>query len=51
MFVGKFYPSGCGGASASVGWGEGTGYSVNVAWNGPGVGDSEKLAVFMFATL
>lgn len=34
------------GASSQVGRAAGTGFTVNVAWNGPRVGDAEYLAAW-----
>ncbi|KAM5290542.1 protein deacetylase HDAC6 isoform 2-T6 [Glossophaga mutica] len=43
---GTFFPMGDEGASNQVGRSAGTGFTVNVAWNGPRVGDSEYLAAW-----
>ncbi|XP_053526603.1 histone deacetylase 6 isoform X2 [Artibeus jamaicensis] len=43
---GTFFPMGDKGASSQVGRSAGTGFTVNVAWNGPRVGDSEYLAAW-----
>lgn len=34
------------GASNQVGWAAGMGFTVNVAWNGPRMGDAEYLAAW-----
>ncbi|XP_036918326.1 histone deacetylase 6 isoform X2 [Sturnira hondurensis] len=43
---GTFFPMGIEGASNQVGRSAGTGFTVNVAWNGPRVGDAEYLAAW-----
>ncbi|XP_012923677.1 histone deacetylase 6 isoform X2 [Heterocephalus glaber] len=43
---GTFFPMGDEGASSQVGKAAGTGFTVNVAWNGPRVGDAEYLAAW-----
>lgn len=43
---GTFFPMGDEGASNQVGRAAGTGFTVNVAWNGPRMGDSEYLAAW-----
>ncbi|XP_028378191.1 histone deacetylase 6 isoform X2 [Phyllostomus discolor] len=43
---GTFFPMGDEGASNQVGRSAGTGFTVNVAWNGPRMGDSEYLAAW-----
>ncbi|XP_013363619.1 PREDICTED: histone deacetylase 6 isoform X2 [Chinchilla lanigera] len=43
---GTFFPMGDEGASSQVGRAAGTGFTVNVAWNGPRVGDAEYLAAW-----
>ncbi|XP_024435840.2 histone deacetylase 6 isoform X1 [Desmodus rotundus] len=43
---GTFFPMGDEGTSNQVGRSAGTGFTVNVAWNGPRVGDSEYLAAW-----
>ncbi|XP_010604661.1 histone deacetylase 6 isoform X3 [Fukomys damarensis] len=43
---GTFFPMGNEGASSQVGKAAGTGFTVNVTWNGPRVGDAEYLAAW-----
>ena len=43
---GTFFPMGDEGASSQVGQAAGTGFTVNVAWNGPRVGDADYLAAW-----
>ncbi|XP_036126798.1 histone deacetylase 6 isoform X1 [Molossus molossus] len=43
---GTFFPMGDEGASNQVGRAAGTGFTVNVAWNGPRMGDSEYLTAW-----
>nr|KAF6435552.1 histone deacetylase 6 [Rousettus aegyptiacus] len=43
---GTFFPMGDEGASNQVGWAAGMGFTVNVAWNGPRMGDAEYLAAW-----
>ncbi|XP_014318481.1 histone deacetylase 6 isoform X1 [Myotis lucifugus] len=43
---GTFFPMGDEGAPNQVGRAAGTGFTVNVAWNGPRMGDSEYLAAW-----
>ncbi|XP_006876753.1 PREDICTED: histone deacetylase 6 [Chrysochloris asiatica] len=43
---GTFFPMGNEGASSQTGHGPGMGYTVNVAWNGPRIGDSDYLAAW-----
>ncbi|XP_023573557.1 histone deacetylase 6 isoform X2 [Octodon degus] len=43
---GTFFPMGDEGASSQVGRAAGTGFTVNVAWNGPRVGDAEYLTAW-----
>jgi histone deacetylase 6 len=40
---GRFFPHSLDGAPEAVGAGPGEGFTVNVAWNGPGMGDGEYL--------
>uniref|UniRef100_A0A452R4V9 Protein deacetylase HDAC6 n=1 Tax=Ursus americanus TaxID=9643 RepID=A0A452R4V9_URSAM len=43
---GTFFPMGDEGASSQMGRAAGTGFTVNVAWNGPRVGDADYLAAW-----
>ncbi|XP_064430091.1 histone deacetylase 6 isoform X2 [Mirounga angustirostris] len=43
---GTFFPMGDEGASSQIGRATGTGFTVNVAWNGPRVGDADYLAAW-----
>nr|XP_035966801.1 histone deacetylase 6 isoform X2 [Halichoerus grypus] len=43
---GTFFPMGDEGASSQIGRAAGTGFTVNVAWNGPRVGDADYLAAW-----
>ncbi|XP_029785973.1 histone deacetylase 6 isoform X3 [Suricata suricatta] len=43
---GTFFPMGEEGASSQIGRAAGTGFTVNVAWNGPRVGDADYLAAW-----
>ncbi|XP_045851609.1 histone deacetylase 6 isoform X4 [Meles meles] len=43
---GTFFPMGDEGASCQTGRAAGTGFTVNVAWNGPRVGDADYLAAW-----
>lgn len=43
---GKFYPGTKYGGTDKVGEGEGEGYSVNIPWSQPGVGDSDYIYAF-----
>lgn len=43
---GTFFPVGNEGASTRVGKAVGTGFTVNVAWNGPRMGDADYLAAW-----
>ncbi|CAM9118438.1 unnamed protein product [Phaeothamnion confervicola] len=43
---GRFYPGSADAAPTAVGAGAGRGYTVNVAWDGPGMGDAEYLETF-----
>jgi histone deacetylase 6 len=43
---GTFFPMGDEGASSQIGRAEGTGFTVNVPWNGPRVGDADYLAAW-----
>ncbi|XP_004612981.1 histone deacetylase 6 isoform X3 [Sorex araneus] len=43
---GTFFPVGDEGSSSKVGRGDGAGYNINVAWNGPRMGDTEYLAAW-----
>ncbi|MCL7041832.1 hypothetical protein MKW94_006470 [Papaver nudicaule] len=43
---GKFYPSGKYGSHSMIGEGLGAGYTVNVPWEGAGVGDADYFAVW-----
>ncbi|XP_047620437.1 histone deacetylase 6 isoform X2 [Phacochoerus africanus] len=43
---GTFFPMGDEGASSQIGQAAGTGFTVNVAWNGPRMGDPEYLAAW-----
>ncbi|KAM5221436.1 histone deacetylase 6-like [Ctenodactylus gundi] len=44
---GTFFPMGDEGASSQIGRAEGTGFTVNVPWNGPRVGDADYLAAWL----
>ncbi|XP_007989808.2 histone deacetylase 6 [Chlorocebus sabaeus] len=43
---GTFFPMGDEGASSQIGRAAGTGFTVNVAWNGPRMGDADYLAAW-----
>ncbi|XP_069319113.1 histone deacetylase 6 isoform X1 [Eulemur rufifrons] len=43
---GTFFPMGDEGASSKIGRALGTGFTVNVAWNGPHMGDADYLAAW-----
>lgn len=43
---GTFFPMGDEGSSCQVGRGAGRGYNMNIAWNGPRMGDAEYLAAW-----
>ncbi|XP_040324906.1 protein deacetylase HDAC6 isoform X1 [Herpailurus yagouaroundi] len=43
---GTFFPMGEEGASSQIGRAAGTGFTVNVAWNGPRVGDTDYLTAW-----
>ncbi|XP_032114521.1 histone deacetylase 6 isoform X3 [Sapajus apella] len=43
---GTFFPMGDEGASSQTGRAAGTGFTVNVAWNGPRIGDADYLAAW-----
>ncbi|XP_078219311.1 protein deacetylase HDAC6 isoform X3 [Callithrix jacchus] len=43
---GTFFPMGDEGASSQIGRAAGTGFTVNVAWNGPRIGDADYLAAW-----
>ncbi|XP_032612766.1 histone deacetylase 6 isoform X1 [Hylobates moloch] len=43
---GTFFPMGDEGASSQIGQAAGTGFTVNVAWNGPRMGDTDYLAAW-----
>ncbi|KAM4818742.1 protein deacetylase HDAC6 isoform 2-T3 [Thomomys bottae] len=43
---GNFFPVGDEGSSSHVGLAEGMGFTVNVAWNGPRMGDADYLAAW-----
>uniref|UniRef100_A0A8C9DPM6 Protein deacetylase HDAC6 n=1 Tax=Prolemur simus TaxID=1328070 RepID=A0A8C9DPM6_PROSS len=43
---GTFFPMGDEGASSQIGRALGTGFTVNVAWNGPRMGDADYLAAW-----
>ncbi|XP_060039621.1 histone deacetylase 6 isoform X2 [Erinaceus europaeus] len=43
---GTFFPMGGEGASCQVGRGAGRGFNMNIAWNGPRMGDAEYLAAW-----
>ncbi|KAG8520800.1 Histone deacetylase 6, partial [Galemys pyrenaicus] len=43
---GTFFPMGDEGSSSQMGRAAGTGYTVNVAWNGPRVGDADYLTAW-----
>nr|XP_030702620.1 histone deacetylase 6 isoform X1 [Globicephala melas]XP_030702621.1 histone deacetylase 6 isoform X1 [Globicephala melas]XP_030702622.1 histone deacetylase 6 isoform X1 [Globicephala melas]XP_030702623.1 histone deacetylase 6 isoform X1 [Globicephala melas] len=43
---GAFFPMGDEGASSQIGQAAGTGYTVNVAWNGPRLGDADYLVAW-----
>ena len=43
---GTFFPMGNEGASTRIGKATGTGFTVNVAWNGPRMGDADYLAAW-----
>ncbi|XP_077002189.1 protein deacetylase HDAC6 isoform X2 [Tamandua tetradactyla] len=43
---GTFFPMGNEGASSQIGRSAGTGFTINVAWNGPRVGDADYLAAW-----
>ena len=45
---GSFYPGLPIADPHYVGKGKGKGYSVNVGWNGPGVGDKEYVCIYVF---
>lgn len=48
---GRFYPHGVEGSSSFVGEEPAMGFSVNVAWNGPGITDADYLAAFLRVVL
>ena len=43
---GTFFPMGDEGASSQIGQAAGTGFTVNVAWNGPRLGDADYLVAW-----
>lgn len=43
---GTFFPLGDEGASSQMGQAAGTGFTVNVTWNGPRMGDADYLAAW-----
>ncbi|XP_057574291.1 histone deacetylase 6 isoform X2 [Hippopotamus amphibius kiboko] len=43
---GTFFPMGDKGASSQIGQAAGTGFTINVAWNGPRIGDADYLAAW-----
>lgn len=43
---GTFFPLGDEGSSRQVGQDAGMGYTVNIAWNGPRMGDTEYMAAW-----
>jgi histone deacetylase 4/5 len=46
-----YYITGEGGSPESVGKGSGAGYTVNVGWNGSGMGDAEYAAVWKYVLM